>query len=87
MMNKEYKNLISRLNRIEGQVGGVKKMLEEERYCGDILTQVSAIQAALNSFNRKLLENHIHTSVVHDIRENDEVAVRELCDTIQKLMK
>ena len=85
--DKEYKNLISRLNRIEGQVRGVKSMVEDERYCVDILTQVSAVQAALNAFNKKLLENHIHTCVIHDIREGDETAVDELCNTIQKLMK
>ena len=78
---------MNRLNRIEGQVRGVKKMMEEERQCVDILTQVSAIHAALNSFNKKLLENHIQTSVIQDIREGDETAVTELCDTIQKLMK
>lgn len=64
---KEYKDLINRLNRIEGQVRGVKKMVEEERYCVDILTQVTAVQAALNAFNKKLLANHIHTCVVDDI--------------------
>ena len=84
---KVYKNLISRLNRIEGQVRGITKMVEEERYCVDILTQVSAIQAALNAFNKKLLEEHIHTCVVHDIRAGDEMVVGELCDAIQKLMK
>lgn len=85
--NKEYKKLVSRLNRIEGQVRGVKRMLEEERCCVDILTQVSAVQAALNSFNKKILENHIQTGVVQDIREGNEDVVSELCDTIQKLMK
>lgn len=85
--DKEYKNLISRLNRIEGQVRGVKSMVEEERYCVDILTQVSAVQAALNAFNKKLLENHIHTCVVNDIREGNEDAVEGLCNTVQKLMK
>ena len=85
--SQEYKDLVTRLNRIEGQVRGVKKMVEEERYCVDILTQVSAIQAALNAFNKKLLSNHIHTCVVEDIRDGRAEAVDELCDTIQKLMK
>jgi Uncharacterized protein conserved in bacteria len=85
--DKEHKNLVSRLNRIEGQVRGVKKMVEEERYCVDILTQVSAVQAALNSFNKKILENHIQTCVVQDIRDGKEDVVSELCATIQKLMK
>ena len=83
----EYQDLLKRLNRIEGQVRGVKKMLEEDRYCVDILTQVSAIQSALNAFNKKLLSNHIKTCVVHDIRSGDEQVVDELCETIQKLMK
>ncbi|RDU24882.1 metal-sensing transcriptional repressor [Anaerosacchariphilus polymeriproducens] len=81
------KDLITRLNRIEGQVRGVKNMVEEERYCVDILTQVSAIQAALNSFNKNLLANHIKSCVVEDIKSGNHEVVDELCNTIQKLMK
>lgn len=84
---KEYKDLVNRLNRIEGQVRGIRKMVEEERYCVDILTQVSAIQSALNSFNKKLLASHIHSCVVEDIQEGRGEAVDELCEIIQKLMK
>lgn len=84
---KEYKSLIHRLNRIEGQVRGVRTMVEEERYCVDILTQVSAIQSALNAFNKELLSNHIKTCVVDDIKKGDEAVVDELCVTIQRLMK
>ncbi|MFT3983443.1 MAG: metal-sensing transcriptional repressor [Lachnospiraceae bacterium] len=84
---KENKDLITRLNRIEGQVRGVSKMVEEERYCVDILTQVMAVQAALNAFNKQLLNSHIHSCVVEDIKEDREGAVDELCETIQKLMK
>jgi len=84
---KENKDLITRLNRIEGQVRGVRKMVEEERYCTDILTQVAAVQAALNAFNKKLLNSHIHSCVVEDIKQDKEGAVDELCETIQKLMK
>ncbi len=84
---KEYKDLIHRLKRIEGQVRGVQDMVEQDRYCVDILTQVSAIQSALNSFNKVLLSNHIKTCVVEDIRDGQEDAVDELCRTIQKLMK
>ena len=62
-------------------------MVEEERYCVDILTQVSAIQSALNAFNKELLSNHIKTCVVEDIRGGDEAVVDELCDTIRRLMK
>lgn len=83
----EKTDLIHRLNRIEGQVRGVKNMVESDRYCVDILTQVSAIRSALNSFNKILLQNHISTCVVEDIRNEKEGAVEELCDTIQKLMK
>lgn len=83
----EYKDLISRLNRIEGQVRGIKKMVEEERYCIDILTQVSAITCALNSFNKLLLTNHIKSCVVKDIKADHLETVEELCASIQKLMR
>lgn len=84
---KEVRDLVNRINRIEGQVRGIRKMLEEERYCVDILTQVGAIQAALNSFNRQLLTGHIKSCVVEDIKDGREDAVDELCATLQKLMK
>jgi len=84
---KEFKDLVNRLNRIEGQVRGVKKMVEDDRYCIDIVTQVSAIQAALNSFNKVLLSNHIKSCVVDDIKKGSEETVDELCATLQKLMR
>ncbi len=84
---EEIKSLVTRLNRIEGQVRGVKNMVQEDRYCVDILNQVSAIQAALNSFNKQLLGSHIRTCVVNDVRSGNEQAVDELCDVIQKMMK
>lgn len=83
----ERKDLITRLSRIEGQVRGVKAMVEEDRYCVDILTQVSAIQAALNSFNKELLARHIKSCVSEDIREGNEDAVDELCELLKKMMK
>ena len=83
----EYKDLMNRLNRIEGQVRGIKRMVEEEYYCTDILIQVSAITAALNSFNRKLLSNHIHTCVAEDIRNGKDETIDELVATLQKLMR
>ena len=83
----EYRSLINRLNRIEGQVRGLKRMLEEDRYCVDILTQVSAINSGLNAFNRKLMCDHIKSCVVNDIRAGDDTVVDELCETMQKLMK
>lgn len=84
---EEYKALINRLNRIEGQVRGVKKMVETDTYCTDILVQVSAITAALNSFNRELLANHIRSCVADDIRAGRDETVDELVATLQKLMK
>lgn len=84
---KEYKDLIHRLNRIEGQIRGIKGMVEKDAYCTDILTQVAAVNAALNSFNRVLLSNHIKTCVTNDIREGKEETVDELLATLQKLMK
>jgi len=84
---QEYKQLVCRLNRIEGQVRGIKKMLEEERYCVDILTQVSAVQSALNSFNKELLGEHIKTCVVNDIRQGNDEVVDELVSLLQKMMK
>ena len=84
---QEYRNLLNRLSRIEGQVRGIRKMVEEERYCVDILTQVSAIQSALNSFNKELLSSHIKSCVVEEIQRGDEQVVDELCETIKKLMR
>ena len=84
---KEYKDLINRLSRIEGQVRGVKAMLEKDAYCTDIITQVSAINSALNSFNKVLLANHIKTCVTQDIKDGKEETVDELLTTLQKLMK
>ncbi len=83
----EYKALVNRLNRIEGQVRGVKNMLDTDAYCTDILTQVSAIQAALNAFNKQLLSNHIHTCVVQNIKAGNELVIDELVTALQKLMK
>lgn len=84
---EEYKLLINRLNRIEGQVRGIRKMVESDTYCTDILTQVSAVQAALNAFNRELLANHIRTCVCDDIKNGREETIDELVQTLQKLMK
>ena len=84
---KEYKDLMNRLSRIEGQVRGVKGMLERDAYCVDILTQVAAINAALNSFNKVLLANHIKTCVVENVRNGDDSVIDELVVTIQKLMR
>ena len=84
---KEYKDLIHRLNRIEGQVRGVKKMVEEDAYCPDILIQVSAINSALNSFNKILLDNHMNTCVVENIQNGNIEVIEELTNILKKLMK
>ena len=84
---KEYKDLLNRLSRIEGQVRDKRKMVENDAYCTDILVQVSAVNAALNSFNKVLLANHIRTCVADDIRSGKEETIDELVTTLQKLMK
>ena len=84
---EEYKDLVKRLNRIEGQVRGIKGMIEKNAYCTDILTQVAAVNAALNSFSKVLLANHIKTCVTQDILDGKEETVDELVSTLQKLMK
>ena len=84
---EEYKKLINRLNRIEGQIRGIKKMVENDAYCTDILMQVSAANAALNSFNKELLATHIRTCVAKDIRDGKDETIDELVVTLQKLMK
>ncbi len=83
----EYKKLINRLSRIEGQIRGIKGMVEKDAYCTDILVQVSAVNAALNAFNKELLSNHIRTCVAQDIRNGKDEIIDELVDTLQKLMK
>ncbi len=84
---KEYKDLIHRLNRIEGQIRGIRGMVEKSAYCPEILIQVAAANAALNSFNKVLLANHIRTCVAQDIRQGKEETIDELLATLQKLMK
>lgn len=83
----EYKDLINRLSRIEGQIRGIKKMVENNAYCTDVLVQVTAVNAALNSFNKVLLANHIKTCVTQDILDGKEETVDELVNVLQKLMK
>ena len=84
---EERKKLVTRLKKVEGQIRGIEKMVEEDAYCPDILIQVSAINAALNSFNKVLLANHIRTCVAEDIREGKDETIDELVATLQKLMK
>lgn len=84
---EEYKKLIHRLNRIEGQIRGIKGMVENNAYCPDILIQSAAVNAAINAFNKELLANHIRTCVADDIRNGKDEAIDELVVTLQKLMK
>ena len=84
---EELKRLTHRLSRIEGQVRGLREMLQKDAYCTDILTQVSAVNAALNSFSRELLSEHINTCVAEGLRSGDDTVVEELMVTLRKLMK
>ena len=83
----EIRDLITRLNRIEGQIRGIRKMVEEDAYCVDILTQVSAAKCSLNSFSKVVLGNHIKTCVADDIRNGSDEKTEELVELLQKLMK
>ena len=84
---EERKKLIHRLNRIEGQIRGIRGMVENSDYCADILIQSAAVNAAVNAFNKELLANHIRTCVARDIREGKDDVIDELVATLQKLMK
>lgn len=84
---EERKKLIHRLNRIEGQIRGIRGMIEKNAYCADILVQSAAVNAALNAFNRNLIANHIRGCVVRDLKEGKDEVIDELVLTLQKLMK
>ena len=84
---QEKRDLMNRLKRIEGQVRGLQRMLEEDAYCPEILVQASAVNSALNSFSRTLLADHLHTCVTDDIRAGRDEAVDELMETLKKLMR
>jgi len=83
----EIKSLVTRLNRIEGQVKGIRGMIENNAYCTDVLVQVSAVNAALNAFSKTLLASHIKTCVANDIRAGKDEVIDDLVNTLQKLMK
>ena len=85
--DEEKKKLINRLSRIEGQVRGIRGMIEKDAYCADVLVQSAAVNAAINSFNKDLLSRHIHSCVVRDIKNGDEEVIDELMKLITKLMK
>lgn len=84
---KEYKDLMNRLKRIEGQVRGIQGMLENDAYCADVLIQVAAVNAALNSFNKALLAEHVRTCVADNIRAGNDEVIDELVILLQKLMR
>ncbi len=84
---EERKNLINRLNRIEGQIRGIRGMIEYDAYCTDILTQSAAVSAAIGSFNKELLSNHIKGCVSRDIRDGREESLDELLEILRKLMR
>ena len=84
---EEHKAFLNRLSRIEGQIRGIRRMVENDAYCTDIVIQVSAVNSALNSFSKVLLANHIKTCVTQDIKDGKEETVDELVEVLAKLMK
>ncbi len=84
---EEYKSLMNRLNRISGQINGIKGMLERDAYCVDILTQTAAVNAALNAFSRELLSEHVRTCVADGIRSGNDEVIDELLETLGRMMK
>lgn len=84
---EERRKLVNRLSRIEGQIRGIRGMIERDAYCADVLTQSAAAAAALNAFNREVLARHIATCVVRDVKNGDEETIGELVGLVQKLMK
>jgi DNA-binding FrmR family transcriptional regulator len=85
--DKTKSNLISRLNRIEGQIRGVKGLIEKDTYCDDVLNQIAAVQSALNSVGKLLLEHHMNSCVIERIQEGDKEVIKELMVTMNKLIK
>ncbi|MDF2683248.1 MAG: CsoR family transcriptional regulator [Brevibacillus sp.] len=85
--DKIKNGLVSRLNRIEGQVRGIKGMIEKDAYCDDVLNQIASIQSALNGMGKLLLEHHMKSCVIERIQEGDSEVLTELITTMNKLMK
>ena len=83
----ERRKLMNRLSRVEGQIRGIRNMLDNDAYCNDILIQSAAVTAAMNAFNRELIASHMRTCVTRDLREGNEEVIEELVITLQKLMK
>ncbi len=85
--DEERKKLINRLSRIEGQIRGIRAMVENDAYCNDILTQSAAVNAAVNAFNRELIGSHLRGCVTRDLQSGNDEVIDELLTTLQKLMK
>ncbi|MCR4676171.1 MAG: metal-sensing transcriptional repressor [Sphaerochaetaceae bacterium] len=85
--DEQKRKLINRLSRIEGQIRGLKSMIENNAYCNDVLNQTSAVSQAVNAFGKEVLSSHMHTCVAHDIREGRDEVIDELLQTIQKMMR
>ena len=84
---EQKKQLLNRLSRLEGQIRGVRKMIENDAYCNDVLTQSAAISAAVNAFSREVLRAHLHSCVIRDIREGRDEVADELMETMERLMR
>lgn len=84
---EQKKKLLNRLSRLEGQVRGVKRMIENDAYCNDILIQTAAISAAVNALSREILRSHLHTCLIRDIREGHDEVADELMETLERIMK
>lgn len=79
------RKLLNRLSRMIGQLGGIKKMVEEDRYCGDILMQVAAVESALQAFGYVVLQDHMETCVVEQIQSGNTAIVDEAIELVKKL--
>ena len=84
---EQKKKLLNRLSRLEGQVRGVRKMIENDAYCNDVLIQTAAISAAVNAFSREVLRSHLHSCVIRDIREGKDEVADELMETLERMMR
>ena len=85
--DEQRRKLLNRLSRLEGQVRGVRKMVEEDAYCNDILVQTAAISAAINAFSREVLRSHLKSCVIRDIREGRDEVADELMETLERMMR
>ena len=82
---KEYKDLVNRLSRIEGQIRGLRNMIDNDAYCIDVLTQACAAKSALEAFMREMIASHMKTCVAHDLREGDDSSIDELVNILKKI--